>query len=181
MPSEAAHHAALRTSRYGLLATLEDPQAKPVLDTVVQALRSGNYLDTCASLAGVHPDTLKQWLKRGAQDPTGQTPEGRLWARIAAAMSEAEAIDVARMNRAAQKDWRAAAWVLERRWPERWSLKLQATVAPAVAAPDASGWNLQVLNLGQLMALLEIARQAAGADQAAALAGAVNGNGHGHD
>src|SRR4029453_3632109 len=129
-------------------------------------------------MGGFHPDTLKGWLTRGAKDPTGLTPEGGLWARIAAAMAEAEAIDVARMNRAAAKDWRAASWLLERRWPERWSLKLQAQVQ-AVPGPDGTlaSWNLAVLSPQQLLALLEIARQAAGEAQVAALTGAAS-NGH---
>jgi hypothetical protein len=32
----------------------------------------------------------------------------------------AEALRVGSIERAGQGDWRAAAWLLERRWPERW-------------------------------------------------------------
>jgi len=183
-PSELARQTAVLANRLGVLTDLDSPHSRQVLDAVVTALRSGNYLDTAAALAGCHPDSLKTWLRDGSRDTAGQTPAGKLWARISAAMAEAEAVDVARMTAAAKRDWRAAAWVLERRWPERWSQKLQHHVQAPAVSPGVTVWNLALLTIPQLEALLGLAQHAAGQDQAQGLAqdlaGAVAGNGHGN-
>jgi hypothetical protein len=57
-----------------------------------------------------------RWLARGAWDGL----LGKLEA-VQAAQADAEASLVARMTLAAQRgSWRAAAWLLERKYPERW-------------------------------------------------------------
>jgi hypothetical protein len=131
-----------------------------VLDAVVQALRQGNYLDTASALAGISHETLKGWLTQGARDFVAgeRTDYAVFWARIAASLAEAEATDVARMNRAAQRDWRAAAWVLERRWPERWSSRAQVAIKPVAGDGDEPTWNLAALSVPQLATLLELAQ-----------------------
>jgi hypothetical protein len=42
---------------------------------------------------------------------------------------------VSAVKRASQEDWRAAAWVLERHWPERWAHPSWPTLPPAEPTP----------------------------------------------
>lgn len=44
-----------------------DTENVTVADTIVEALRAGNYLEAAAAMAGVHRDTVHTWLKTGAQ------------------------------------------------------------------------------------------------------------------
>ena len=77
---------------------------------VLQALRNGNTRTAAARCAGIEIHTLERWAKRSAQ--------------FAQALSRAEAESqvalVAIVRQAAASDWRAAAHLLERRWPDEW-------------------------------------------------------------
>jgi hypothetical protein len=90
---------------------------------VVQVLRAGGYLETAAAVAGVSRRRLNEWLRKG--DPAGANPRYepfRRWReRVESAKAEAEARNVALIAQAATSNWQAAAWLLERLYPERWA------------------------------------------------------------
>lgn len=88
---------------------------------VVKAIATGNTRDTAAAYAGVNRATLFEWLARGRRELTG------LYRDFADAVEKAEAdaivISVALIRTAAQRNWQAAAWWLERRYPDEWGRK----------------------------------------------------------
>jgi transposase len=60
-----------------------------------------------------------RWTKRGEKQASGLFREFCMALREADAVAELRCIR--RLNQAAcDGDWRAAAWMLERRFPERW-------------------------------------------------------------
>ncbi|OGG56630.1 MAG: hypothetical protein A3F84_08380 [Candidatus Handelsmanbacteria bacterium RIFCSPLOWO2_12_FULL_64_10] len=113
---------------------------------IVQAIRRGCYVETAAALAGLHKDTFYAWLKKGAQED-GEKIYRDFSAAVEKALAESERDDLAVIEKAGRgyevtkektvvyKDgsvetttetstrfnWQAAAWRLERRFPERWA------------------------------------------------------------
>lgn len=95
---------------------------------IVDAIKMGNYIETAASYAGVHKSTLYDWMKRGARYEEGKSDPGDIiFANfsdaIERAMTEAEMRDVLLIGNAAKKNWQAAAWRLERKFPDKWGRK----------------------------------------------------------
>lgn len=93
-----------------------------VAEVIVQIVRGGAYLKTAAQFAGVHRDTIRRWRKRGETDlqDNVESPYAAFARALARAEAQAEATRVLRIQAAGEKDWRADAWYLERRFPERW-------------------------------------------------------------
>ncbi len=100
---------------------------------VVTAISGGNTRETAASYAGIRRATLFEWLARGRAARSG------LFRDFADAIEKAEAdasvTSVGLIRRAAQTSWQAAAWWLERRYPDEWGRKDGPT---AVATASAS-------------------------------------------
>jgi hypothetical protein len=79
------------------------------------AIRAGNYRETAARLAGIGPATMYRWL----HDPRPEYAAFRIALLMCEAEVEAEVIgNLARLSRTSTK---AAAFLLERRWPEKWA------------------------------------------------------------
>jgi len=120
---------------------------------IVESLRLGNYKETAAAEAGVSSRTLRRWYGRGAK---GEEPYAGFLADSLAAEAEAESRDVKRLADHGRDDWRAAAWRLERKHPDRWGLHLKVEirqelekiidVAERVLEPDAFTSLLNALN-----------------------------------
>lgn len=89
-----------------------------VHEKIVMAIRAGNYVETAAGLAGIHKDSFYAWLKMANKERDGIYR--RFSDDISKAIAEAEARDVALIARASLEQWQAAAWRLERRYPDRW-------------------------------------------------------------
>ena len=104
-----------------------------VTERILSAIRAGNYLDTSAAHAGIHRDTLHAWLRDGANN---KSPDLRQFSdAVQKAIGDAESMHVARIAAATQKHWQAAAWWLERRYPDRWGQKLRQEVTGADGGP----------------------------------------------
>ena len=143
-----------------------DIQAK-----ICRTIRSGAYIETAAAYAGITKETFYKWLKRGKKDSSG--PYREFSDAVGKALAEAELRDILRIDKAAESQWTAAAWRLERRFPERWARreKIEADLTGSVGAVVGFG----ELQRGQLAALL---KQPELALAAAKLAEALDGGKH---
>jgi hypothetical protein len=89
-------------------------QIKRFVDTIA----GGNYMDVAAAFAGISLIKVKSVLKIGAQTP--KSPQAAFWRDVEEALAFAEIRDVQVVAEAAKSNWQAAAWRLERRFPQRW-------------------------------------------------------------
>ena len=85
-------------------------------DIIVQALEKGHSMTSAARLAGLHRDTLNRWMKRGRKGENGVFSHFYVTVQEALAKSEQKLVELVFNH--AEKDWRAAAWLLSRRFPE---------------------------------------------------------------
>ena len=86
---------------------------------MLTAIRASVYPDTAASFAGICKRTLHYWLKRGAEEKYGQYAD--FLHSYSEALAYAEAHMAIRVNSAGKADWRADAWMLERRFAARYA------------------------------------------------------------
>lgn len=86
-----------------------------VIETILMNLRQGMTKDIACSQAGIVRQTLHKWCEDDAE----------LAAEVDAAIdvSQAVLINEVRTLGETRQDWRAAAWLLERRWPQQWGAK----------------------------------------------------------
>jgi hypothetical protein len=78
---------------------------------IIDGIKKGNYKGVAARAAGVDPSTLSEWENK--------YPEFSNQVKEAEASGETDLIDI--IKSAARRNWTAAAWLLERRWPDKWS------------------------------------------------------------
>lgn len=92
-----------------------------VKDKIVTAVASGVFQDIAARYAGIDPATFYRWMEKG-MDPDQPDPRyGEFREAIETAKAQSEVRSVALINAAAQRGtWQAAAWYLERSYPQRW-------------------------------------------------------------
>lgn len=97
---------------------------------IINAIRAGNYMETAAQVAGINKDTLYAWLRRGARAKQGnaENEDDYLFVSfsdsVEKALAESESIALAQIVKAANDgQWQAAAWRLERRFPDKWGRK----------------------------------------------------------
>ncbi len=110
---------------------------------------------------GLHPMTYAKWLQKGYNDPEAVTMWGQFYLKVLRAKSIAEMRST--QSIADARDWKAQAWLLERRNPESWSEKQRS--APETTGPspdDIAALRLlsteeleKALQSGHIAALLE--------------------------
>jgi hypothetical protein len=90
------------------------------MEKLIEALRSGAYrIDACRA-AGIHYNTLLAWEKNGQAQKRGEFSDFLDALRRAEADAAVKNVEI--ITRAAQDgDWRAAAWFLEHKYPDKWA------------------------------------------------------------
>ncbi len=98
---------------------------RALLDRICEFIRAGNLPDVAAGACGINRQTFIEWMKEGARirDRLGPNSEMSPQRQILVDLSKevekaqdvAQARDVMTIGNAAKKDWRASAWLLERR------------------------------------------------------------------
>jgi hypothetical protein len=85
---------------------------------IVAALKAGNSRATAAKLAGISRSRLYYWLQHDAAFKQA----------VRLAEAEREAKDIVQITEAGKLDWRAIAWLLERRNRADWGRKEDVTL-----------------------------------------------------
>lgn len=118
-------------------------------ERIVGAIRSGAYNETAAAYANIAEKTFYNWLTRGREDAeAGIEPEDSIHLQFLQAIEKAQAdaeIENLLVVRGAAigkpskegvpgeaQDWKAAAWYLERKHPDRYGRRI-------VQIPDPQG------------------------------------------
>jgi hypothetical protein len=112
----------------GRKSTLTDE----ITEQLTSILRAGNYVTVACRAVGVSRDTFVSWMRRGVSELEADAPFREFRARVQRARAEGEVRNVAQIAKAAAESWQAAAWLLERQYPDRWG---RPTTRPVVA-PD---------------------------------------------
>jgi hypothetical protein len=145
-------------------------------DRVVAYVRAGNYVETAAAAAGVSKVSLYDWLKRGAR---GEAPYDAFADAMAQAVAMAEARDVALIGKAAETQWQAAAWRLERKFPDRYGRRERHEVSGPDGGPIPVAVDADPQALHDRLAALLAKAAAPAADPAAGGPGAPDRGGAG--
>lgn len=96
---------------------------RELLQRVVAAIRVGNRIDVAAKANGVHPDTLMLWMRKGREATRGLYHD--LAVGVDRAVAESEMRDLGVVDAASAEQWQAAAWKLERRYPEHYGRRMR--------------------------------------------------------
>jgi transposase len=92
-------------------------------ERIVQAIRVGATYELAAQFGGIAYNTFNEWMKAGAAAEKGVKHE--FYEAIKAAEGEAAIKWLALIDKAAVDTWQAAAWKLERRYPENYGRQVQ--------------------------------------------------------
>lgn len=105
-----------------------------VQDRVIQAIKMGNYQETAAAYAGISQSTFYHWMDRGRNEPGSIYSE--FLEAVEKAKADSEVRDVALIEKAATDgSWQAAAWKLERKFPQKWGRVTRTEITGAEGKP----------------------------------------------
>jgi transposase len=103
-----------------------------LIEDVRRILPTILYWETVADYLGVHRETFRRWLQRGAKEARRLRQQGakprkaealylEFSGTIKRGVAEGEIYDAGVIKKASAEQWTAAAWRLERRFPSRWA------------------------------------------------------------
>jgi hypothetical protein len=101
-----------------------------VQEAICNSILLGSYVETAAIAAGITKETFYAWLKQGnkAKEHGHSTKFSRFSDAVNKAMADATIRDLDRIDRAADSQWQAAAWKLERKHPQQWGRRVETTI-----------------------------------------------------
>jgi len=101
-------------------------------DAIVKLIREGNYINRACQAVGIDQHTYDNWIRQGGQ---AGLAEEDIYFQFSQAIKKAEsefiAENVALIQTAAKKNWFAAAWLLERKYPAEFGRRMEIAVGPS--------------------------------------------------
>jgi hypothetical protein len=121
-----------------------------VVGKILMAVRAGNYPEVAARWAGISAATYYRWCK----DPW--PPFVAFRAALDMADAECEAMVIGNLAKLSRTSKRAAAFLLERRWPETWAksrrLPAEAPADTPTSPPPPRHIEARTFSIAELVA-----------------------------
>ena len=102
-----------------------------IIDDARDLVKRCLYVETVAASLGIHRDTFNEWLKEGSKEARrrdrGLPPDAKFnlhvefSGTVKKALADAECDYLSVIQAAGAEAWTALAWILERRFPQRWA------------------------------------------------------------
>jgi hypothetical protein len=110
------------------MCNLPRPRAltKSAQEIILAVIRLGGYMTTAARLAGVSAWAVYYWRRRFNAGSPGAAEFADFFRELEVAGAKAE-LDAVDRLRAGEPGWKAHAYFLERRYPQRWSRRRRRT------------------------------------------------------
>jgi soluble cytochrome b562 len=121
--------------------TKRSKKTPAVIEAILANLREGLTKEVACSQAGITRQTLYSWCENDEQ----------LAMEVQAAVDVSQAVLIKAVTTASFTDWRAAAWMLERRYPEHFAAKRDVEVS---VNNKSDGTDIVVGMIAQAQALL---------------------------
>jgi hypothetical protein len=125
-----------------------------VVGKILMAVRAGCYPEVAARWAGVSAATYYRWVR----DP--RPPYVAFRAALDLADAACEAMVIGNLVRLSRTSTRAARFLLERRWPERWAkprrLPAEAPADTPTAPPPPQHIDVRMFSIPELVASLRV-------------------------
>jgi hypothetical protein len=93
---------------------------KEIAERICKLVADGNYFDTACQVVGIDYQTFRNWVVKGEQDGKGQFFDFFVSIKRAEAEAEAKRVELILKAGGLGGDWKANAWYLERKYPDRW-------------------------------------------------------------
>ena len=96
-------------------------------DKFCALVEEGHWLRTAAAACNIDESTVYSWIRRGK---AGENPYAEFYDQLEQANAKVEQEALGKVRAAGKKQWKAAAWILERRFPERYgqTVRIEAKV-----------------------------------------------------
>jgi len=118
-----------------------------LIDRICGYVANGAFFRGALALCGVGSSTAYDWLKKGREEKR----QGTLYAEFVQAKAIAEArfeqFHIQNINVQSKNSWQASAWMLERKFPERYGRNRRISVGDGGSTADAGAAAKIVLYL----------------------------------
>ena len=119
---------------------------------IVRMIRRGSSWECAALSAGIDRRTLFNWRKRGQDEPSG--PLYDFFSALESARAQGEAAALRLIHKAAKERWQAAAWWLERAFPDRWAPRQKREITGPGGGPIEITPAIREMTTEQLLELV---------------------------
>jgi len=103
---------------------------------MIVLLKSGNFIETVCKTVGINKSTYYDWMKKGEKSNQSHNKCKIFKEAVEKAMAWSEAKDVAIITKHSEENWRAAAWKLSRKHPDKWGKKKYEDFDPDIYELD---------------------------------------------
>lgn len=96
-----------------------------LINRAAELVNAGHYDNTVFTCLGIGETTWYRWINLGEEDFLNgkNTIVAKFWESVSKARAAAEIRNLEIVQTAANDDWKAAAWFLERKYNEKWGRK----------------------------------------------------------
>ena len=103
-----------------------------IKDEIVKRIRAGNYIKVACAAVGISHTAYFDWIKKGEE---GIEPYAEFLYAVKKAEAEAHVHYVAIIASQAPTQWQAAAWWLERKFPDKWAKREKIEIGQEKISP----------------------------------------------
>ena len=104
-----------------------------VLSTIIEGVRLGMTYADAAKAAGIGRSTFYNWKLKGERGRRGLYKD--LLDKLKAAEMEGMKANLQTIHNASKDSWQAAAWLLERRFPQQWAKTVRNEISGIEGKP----------------------------------------------